>query len=298
LGLLPVLAPVLVNFTPRAGENSAAKLSSAEVKFDIPLPAELSYEQAETLLQKLALFIVPYRNRYAGITTVSSEKFRMSNDRAENGKYTLYIGQHRRLPYEENFPKKNYRVVDNNSTWQGIVYLKAFYDADGNLGPWHIRFEVSLSAKALDKIGGNNLSFDVDAMQERLAMLALSDFWRIEALDWKRFIDAAQASYERIRKESPHKRGLMAAKISINLSGEIETGDEESYSAKVSKNKSRRYFMYTVRRKSRAFAIVRWLNDKKLRQKLWKKKFSKPVDEEFSNPPASKDMLPANSFGK
>ena len=93
LELLPMLIPVLENFDPPPDNSPVAKLSSAEVKFDIPFPAEASYQNAEAILRKLAHFLVPYRNKYAELSIVSSREFDEPGDGAKNGKYTLYIGK-------------------------------------------------------------------------------------------------------------------------------------------------------------------------------------------------------------
>ena len=263
--LLSLLAQVVENFASLPKKEPVAKLASAEIAFDVPLPANLPYVQAEKILKHLSLFIVPVKNRYASMSIVSGSEFQDTADGAENGKYTLYVGKHRDIRNDEQ-AKTNKRRIDEASTWKGIVYLKAFYGADGKLGPWHIRFEVELSGKALKRIGGNYLPFDEHAMKTRLAGLSLSNFWRAYEFDWKRFIDEAQASYER----SDRKR--IAAKLLINLSGEIEPNDQEPASKRF-QNAGRRHYMSTHRRKRGAYRIARLLNDEQLIRKLWKNVF-------------------------
>ena len=273
LDLLPLLAPVMDKFALPPDGSPVAKLSSAEIAFDIPLPADVSYPNAEKILRHLVLFIEPCRNRYARQSIVSGPEFQDTADGAINGKYSFYVGKHKSVPYDEQNPKKNKTRIDESSTWQGKVYLKAFYGIDGNQGPWHIRFEVELSGKALKKIGGNYLSFDVDAMKTRLAKLALSDFWRAYEFDWKKFINEAQASYKQ-GKGMSSRGDQMAAKIFINLSGEIEPQDPDDYAAKVSQNKGRKFYNSTIRRTRVAYRIAGWLNDKQLTRRLWNKKFN------------------------
>ena len=278
LALLPMLEPIIANFPPHGNSSSAAKISSAEVAYDVPLPAHLSYEKCERLLQELMKFLIPHRNRHAELSSPRPNKFKDTTDGARSGRLTLYVGKHKDLINKEN-PKKEKRVHDNTS-WQGKVYLKAFYDTNGNLGPWHIRLEVNLSDRALKRIGGNFVSFDPDAMQNRLQGLALSNFWRLEAFDWHRFIgeaEAVRAQKMRVACANNDRRAggkLIAPLLLILYSGEV---DLAGFGAKIEQKKLREHFSFTVRRKRRAYEIARRLNDPQFTQQIRKGRFRIPV---------------------
>ena len=278
LQILPLLEPIIANFPPHGNSPSAAKISSAEVAYDIPLP-NLSYEQAERVLRELMLFLVPYRNRHAELSRPLSKQLKDTTDGTRNGRLTAYFGKHRDLIDKKN-PKKEKRVHADTS-WQGKIYLKAFRDENGNLGPWHIRLEVTLADRALKRIGGNLVSFDPDAMQNRLQGLALSNFWRVEAFDWHRFIgeaEAVRAKKSRVVCANNDRRAggkLIAPLLLIRYSGEVDLGDY--HGAKIERKQLREHFSFTVRRKRRAYAIARRLNDERLTRQIRKGRFRIPV---------------------
>ena len=139
----------------------------------------------------------------------------------------------------------------NSSSWFGTVYLKSFHDKDDNRGPWHIRLEVTLRDKALERIVGKALSCDPAVMHDRLKNIQLWDIWDLEEFDWERFIHSAKESYD---KKRPHKS--IAVAIMINFSGVFQLPGTTERASKIEQNKGRNYYAYAVRRKRGAGAII------------------------------------------
>jgi len=231
LELLQLLEPVIANFPPY-NNTPAAKISSAEIAFDVPLPG-LPYEMAERLLQKLTQNLQPFRNKYADLTVKSGDKFKKTSDGAMNGKFTVYIGKHKKLS----------TGLASNSSWKGKAYTKAFYDANGTLGPWQIRFEVTLADRALSKVGGNALSFSPDAMQGRLKGLTIATFWKFEGFDFPTFLNDARHVSAQKQYDFYTMRGIILLH------------------AHLAAKKHDYHFSYAVNAKQRAFLIAKLLND-------------------------------------
>ena len=87
-----MLVPIFAGFANKPDGSPPVGLASAEVKFDIPLPANFSYDEAERLLDYLALFLVPYRNRHAGVSCFMGREVVQMPDGAIHGKRTYYFG--------------------------------------------------------------------------------------------------------------------------------------------------------------------------------------------------------------
>jgi len=109
-----MLEPVLATFPPHGGSSSTARIASTEIAYDVPLPAHLSYEKCERLLQELAKFLIPYQNRYAELSSLPSNKFKDCADGSRNGKLTFNIGKQENLIEEEN-SKKEKRIHADTS---------------------------------------------------------------------------------------------------------------------------------------------------------------------------------------
>jgi len=243
LALLPILQPVLEAFPPH-NNTPAAKISAVEIAFDVPLPG-LSYELAERILQKITRYIQPFRNKYADLSTdPGDKKFKKTSDGALNGKFTIYVGHHKRLT----------TGLASNSSWRGKVYPKAFY-TNGTLGHWNIRFEVTLSDRALTKVGGNALSFSPDAMQKRLEGLALGHFWKFEGFDFPTFLNNARHVSSQKQNDFHTMRGIILLHAHL-------AAKKHDYP-----------FSCAVNAKKRAFLIAELLNNKSMAHRIYKGAF-------------------------
>ena len=76
LELLPLLAPVFARFPLKKCGKPPIAIASTELKFDLPLPFDFfSYAKAVRILGHLNLFLIPRKNRYAGLSIISGNKF-------------------------------------------------------------------------------------------------------------------------------------------------------------------------------------------------------------------------------
>jgi len=240
LALLPLLQPVLEAFPPH-NNTPAAKISAVELCFDVTLPG-LSYELAERVMRKTTLCLQPFRNKYASLYVEPGDDFKKTTDNAMNGKFTVYIGKHKKLS----------TGLASNSSWRGKAYAKAFYDTNGNLGPWNLRFEVTLADRALKKIGGNALSYEPAAMQDRLKGLVLGSFWKFEGFDFPAFLNDARHVSSQKHYDFRTMRGIVLLHTHL-------ASKKHDYP-----------FSYAVNAKKRAFQIAKILNDDALAHRIHK----------------------------
>jgi len=255
LALLNDLAPLRKIFPNKHNSgkppSSAFTLASAEVKFDYPLPG-LSYEEAESVLQALALFLVPRNNKYAALKKYSGNRFKKASN-GINGKLLFYFGKMHKLPFnEKNEDKPSYSAwqIKNDSSWRGKAYLKSF----DNEKIWNIRIEVTLKGDALSKIGGKRLPETIVAMQNRLARLCFHDFWKMEIFDRKAFLNEAMPIFE-ASKSQPRS---MSRRIILRL---MELEDNQ----------------YAIWQKRLARRLAKMLDSTSLLRHLEKGKFSRPL---------------------
>ena len=272
------LAPLLKMFPNKYNygkpPSPAFQLASAEVKFDYPLPG-LSYEEAESILQALALFLMPLNNKYAALKIYSGNKFKNASN-GINGKLSFYFGKMHKLPpnerdaeHDESDEKYDERdepdeeissyppwQIKSDSSWRGKAYLKSF----DNKKTWNIRIEVTLKGEALRKIGGKSLSVkkhmsEIDiVLQNRLARLCFKDFWKMEVFDRGAFLNEAMPIFEASRGQA----GSMGRRIILRL---MELEDNQ----------------YAIRQKRLAKRLAKMLDSESLKRHLERGKFSRPL---------------------
>jgi hypothetical protein len=164
----------------------------------------MEYEDADEILQYIVERTIP-KNAKAQFFVWQGD-FKNTSDGAINGKTTFYFVNLQRIS-DEHFERlrlnnieriaqgKNKIVIrtcvmNPKSTWRGKIYLK-HYD-----GMWHIRFEITLSKRALSTRTNKEIGFGT-LPDDYLQRVQLADFFEFAEFLWDDFVTDAQKLAER-----------------------------------------------------------------------------------------------------
>ena len=191
------ISRLLTYFPPHPSGKTAVQIKSTETAWDIPLPGK-EYEEAEKIHNYLAKITIP-KNPHASLYADTGD-FQHKKDGIINGKITVYFTNVKKISNDvyEFLRTEKAKLVssgqktkdiqnfikNSRSSWRGKVYLKHY------AGMWHIRFEVTLSDKALRRRMNKEIDSDTLAYGY-LLRVRLADFFEFGEFQWDDFVRAA-----------------------------------------------------------------------------------------------------------